>query len=93
LLPLLFDWDEDNVGHLNRHWLVPEEVEDALLDPDRVGLPAYGRGSERRSAYIGATAPGRTLFVVVTHRRRRVRVVTAREATERERRQYRRGLR
>jgi hypothetical protein len=93
LLPLLFDWDEDNVGHANGHGLLPDEVEDALLDPDRVGVTAYGRDGERRSAYIGATASGRTLFVVVTRRRRRVRVVTAREATERERRQYRRGLR
>jgi uncharacterized DUF497 family protein len=92
LLPLLFDWDEENAGHISRHGVSPDEVEDALLDPDRIGAVAYGLGGERRWAYVGSTAPGRTLLVVVTHRRRRLRVVTARDATERERRQYRRGL-
>jgi uncharacterized DUF497 family protein len=90
LLPLLFDWDADNIGHVGCHGLTPEEVEEALLDPDRVGDSAYAVDGERWSAFIGSTQAGRTLFVVTTLRRRRVRVVTAREAAARERRHYRR---
>jgi uncharacterized DUF497 family protein len=90
LLPLLFDWDADNVGHVDRHGITPDDAEDALLDPDRLGAAAYGQGAERRSAFIGSTEDGRTLFVVTTSRRRRVRVVTARDATAQERRHYRR---
>jgi uncharacterized protein len=90
LLPLLFDWDADNIGHVGRHGITPDDAEDALLDADRVGAPAYVAGGERRSAFIGSTENGRALFVVTTRRRRRVRVVTAREASELERRHYRR---
>jgi len=49
LLPLLFDWDEGNVGHVGRHGISPDEVEDALLDPDRIGTAAYAAGDEARS--------------------------------------------
>jgi uncharacterized DUF497 family protein len=91
LLPLLFDWDASNVDHVGRHGVAPEEVEDALLDLRRMGVATCGPGGERRWAYTGSTEVGRVLFVVTTRRRRRVRIVTAREATERERRWYRRG--
>jgi uncharacterized DUF497 family protein len=90
LLPLLFDWDADNIGHVGRHGITPDDAEDALLDPDRVGSRAYAADGERRSAFIGSTESGRTLFVVTTSRRRRARVVTAREASELEKRHYRR---
>jgi uncharacterized DUF497 family protein len=90
LLPLLFDWDEGNAGHVAGHGISPDEVEDALLDPERIGTAAYGVGDEARSATIGMTESGRILLVVTTRRRRRFRVVTAREATEREKRHYRR---
>jgi uncharacterized protein len=90
LLPLLFDWDADNTAHAGRHGISPDDAEEALLDPDRIGTPAYGAGGEARSAFIGSTDGGRVLLVVTTRRRRRLRVVTAREASERERRQYRR---
>jgi uncharacterized DUF497 family protein len=90
LLPLLFDWDAENVGDVGRHGITPDDAEDALLDPDRVGAPAYWAGGERRSAFIGSTEGGRTLLVVTTSRRRRVRVVTAREASDQERRHHRR---
>jgi uncharacterized protein len=90
LLPLLFDWDAANMGLVGRHGISPDEVEDALLDPDRVGGPAYGAGDEARSSVIGTTEGGRILFVVLIRRRRRVRAVTARDASEQERRHYRR---
>jgi uncharacterized DUF497 family protein len=90
LLPLLFDWDAANIAHVGRHGVAPEQAEDALLDPGRIGCDACGQDDKRRSAYIGSTDAGRALFVVTTRRRRRVRVVTARDASERERRRYRR---
>jgi len=89
LLPLLFDWDAGNIGHVGRHGITPDEAEEALLDPDRVGGRAYGLDGERRSAFIGSTDSGQTLLVVTAVRRRRVRVVTAREASALERRHYR----
>jgi uncharacterized DUF497 family protein len=90
LLPLLFDWDAANVERVARHGVSPDEIEDALLDPNRMGAEARNLHDERRFAYVGSTAQGRTLVVVTTWRRRRIRVVTGRDAGERERHRYRR---
>jgi uncharacterized protein len=85
-----FEWDDGNVDHIGRHGLAPQDAEEALLDPYRLGAGAYNVGGERRSAVIGATEDGRILFVVYTWRDRKVRVVTARDADLAQRRRYRR---
>jgi len=84
----LFAWDAANVAHVERHGLGPAEVQEALLDPARRGADAYRAGDERRRAYLCATPSGRVLFVVLTRRAGRLRVVTARDATDREKRRY-----
>jgi uncharacterized DUF497 family protein len=68
----------------------PDEAEEALLDPQRIGAAAYNVGQERRWAYLGATELGRILFVVFTRRGGRIHVITARDAERAERRRYRR---
>ncbi len=65
-------------------------MEEALLDPQRIGAAAYNVGQERRWAHLGATELGRILFVVFTRRGGRIRVITARDAERAERRRYRR---
>ncbi len=85
----LFDWDEHNLAHVRENDVEPDEVEEAVLDPGRIGAPAYNLGQERRWALLGATEEGRILFVVYTRRRGLVRIVTARDATPNERRRYR----
>jgi uncharacterized DUF497 family protein len=87
----VFDWDEANLEHIGGHGVEPGEVEEALSDPRRLSEGAYNSRGERRWAMLGATEPGRILFVVLARRSRGLRVVTARPATERERRRYRRG--
>ena len=69
----------------------PGDTEDAVLDPRRIGAPAYNVASERRWALLGATEGGEILFVVYTRRGGRIRVVTARGATNQEKRRYRKG--
>ncbi len=86
----MFDWDDSNVDHVARHHVTREEAEEALLDPRRISTSAYTVVSERRWALIGATEDERVLFVVFTRRGRQVRVVTARDATPREKHRYRR---
>lgn len=86
----MFDWDDGNVDHLARHGIRPEEAEQALLGPRRLGASAYNAIHERRWAAIGATEDGRVVFVVFTRRDSDVRVITARDATPTERRRYRR---
>jgi len=85
----VFDWDDANCDHIAEHGVEPEEAEEALLDPGRVPAPAYDDAGEERRAILGKTGDGRLLFVIFTHRRRYIRVITARDATTPERRRYR----
>lgn len=80
-----FIWDEENMEHVAQHQVSPEEVEEALT-----GDPLVLRGAEGRYLAYGKTTSGRHLFVVYVPRGRgRVRVLTAREMTEKETRLYR----
>ena len=85
-----FDWSGGNADHIRRHGVEPHEAEEAVEDPCRVRAGAYRDKGEARRGYVGATARGRLLVVVLTRRAGGVRVVTAREATKHERRRYRR---
>jgi len=84
--PFLFDWDEDNIEHIARHQYSCEEVEEVFAVPFRLEKTRDGR-------YVasGQTDAGRVTAVVFERfPGRRIRVVTAREMTARERRRYRR---
>jgi len=83
-----FQWDEHNEAHVLEHGVDPEEAVDALLDPGRIRGKAYNQG-EQRWAALGETEEGRLLFTVFTRRDGLVRVITARDATSREKRSYR----
>jgi uncharacterized protein len=85
-----FEWDDGNVDHIARHGVSTDEAEEALADPHRLGTSAYSVGRERRSALIGATQDGRVLLIVYTWRSGAIRVVTARDADQAQRRRYRR---
>jgi uncharacterized protein len=77
-----FDWDEANIGHVARHRVRPEEVEQVILnDPVDLGIEIIE--GEERYLNVGATERGRILLVVTTWREHRVRVVTAFEPIKR----------
>jgi hypothetical protein len=79
-----FVWDAENVAHIGRHAVAPDEVEEAL-----VGDPLVLRGADNRYLAYGRTETDRWLFTVyVTRPRGRVRVLTAREMTDQEKRLY-----
>ena len=81
-----FEWDEENVSHIGKHGVIPEEVEEALT-----GAAIVFRGRDGRYLAHGQTESGRLLFVVyVTRPRGRIRVITARDMKETERRLWRR---
>ncbi len=84
--PFTFEWDEANVDHIAVHRFSPEEVEEVFAE----GCDIRRTRDGRYPAY-GRTCGGR-MTLVVFHRRpgRHIRVITAREMSEKERRQYRR---
>jgi hypothetical protein len=82
-----FDWDLHNVGHVARHGVHPEEVEEAV-ERACVIIPARDTRGEKRWKLLGRSAAGRYLVVVFTIRDDRFRPVTAHTMNERERRIY-----
>jgi len=86
-----FDWDDDNVEHIAQHGVAPWEAEEAALDPEGVTIRG---GRSGRLAVIGMTEAGRILVVALDREDRGVwRVVTARNASQNEKRSYRRRRR
>ena len=78
------------MDHIARHGVQPDEAEEAVLDPRRVARHAYSVAVERRRAVVGAAQDGRLLFVVFVQRGDLIRIVSARDAFDIEKRVYRR---
>jgi uncharacterized DUF497 family protein len=77
-----FERDANNIGHIARHDVKPEEAEQVLLnDPIALDIQ-FDEGEEERWPYIGETATGRILRVVITLRGEQIRVVTAFEPSK-----------
>ena len=75
-----FDWDDANIGHIARHGVTPDEVEQVFKNRPLVMLATQKRGGETRVLCAGLTDGGRALQFVYTLRRGRVRVITAHTA-------------
>ena len=55
-----FEWDEDNIAHIARHSVYPDEVEELAFDDE----PWIRKGREGTRYMLGYTISGRYLFVV-----------------------------
>src|SRR5579864_7494331 len=73
-----FDWDQHNIGHVAKHRVTPEEVEQVLLNnPVFIEMRIDRRTGEERILELGHTNLGRVLFVAWTPRGALMRPVTA----------------
>ncbi|MGH3087007.1 MAG: BrnT family toxin [Rubrobacteraceae bacterium] len=87
---LEFDWDEGN-GNKVLARASEEELREAFTDPDQIDRETYVAKGEKRWTFFAKTWGGRILFVVYTMREDKVRVISAREAEDDEKRIYRKG--
>jgi uncharacterized DUF497 family protein len=79
---LSFDWDEANVGHVARHNVTPEEVEQVFAnDPMDLGVDVVD--GEERYTGVGHTNRLRVLVLVWTMRGDATRPITGFDASER----------
>jgi uncharacterized DUF497 family protein len=75
-----FEWDDRNIEHISRHGFLPDEVEEVFA-----GTAKTRRTRGKLYLIYGKTLAGR--YTIVVYRRwvgRHIRVVTAREMTNRE---------
>lgn len=78
-------WDAWNVGHIARHEVTPDEVEEACR-----GFTHASRTYRGRLRVIGQTTSGRTLTVILAPVQTEIYYpVTARPSSRRERQTYR----
>ena len=85
-----FDWTGGNAEkNWKRHGVAPAETEQVFFNsPLLWGDDPAHSGTERRCYALGQIDEGRALFVAFTLRGRRLRVVSARDMSRRERRAY-----
>lgn len=92
-MPLQFDWDptkaEDN---LEKHGVGFPEAASVFGDPLSLTIadPSHSEGEER-FVTLGLTAWGKLVVVCHVDRGSEIRIISARPATSRERREYERG--
>ena len=87
------EWDEEkNVANVQKHGVSFEEAATVFGDPlsDTYDDPDHS-ADENRFITIGNSGKGRLLFVAHIDRADRVRIVSARELTRQERRDYEAG--
>lgn len=87
------DWDEDNIEHIARHGVEPEEVEEIVYEdcyPSWIVRARRAGTREFRWTIFGQTCGGRYLIAVIApYQSRQVwRAVTAREMERHTRRRY-----
>ena len=88
-----FEWDEDKAGaNLEKHGVSFEESQTVFYDPLYVDFydPEHSY-EEHRYIILGESNQGRLLFVSYTERGDIIRLISSREATPGERRDYEEG--
>ncbi len=87
---MTFDWDEAKAeANLTKHGVAFDEAKTVFGDPfsDAFDDPDHSH-DEERLVIIGATRAGKLLFVSFAERGDPIRIISAREATHREKQQH-----
>ena len=90
---LLFAWDEEKAAsNLEKHGVAFEEAATAFGDPLSLTVvdPDHS-DNEDRFILLGETALGRLVVVAHSERGDKIRIISARPATKRERKDYEKG--
>ncbi len=79
-----FEWDQANLDHLSEHQVTPKEAEEACYNK-----PLIFRSRLERYYVLGCADSGRYLTIIVaTQSRGVIRVMTARDMSEAERKRF-----
>ena len=86
----MFDWDKGNRDkNFIKHQVTDEECEEVFFDSrKRIASDELHFGQEPRYLLIGQTKKLRSLFIVFTIRERKVRIISARDLSKKERKLY-----
>ena len=87
---MTFEWDEEKAAaNLEKHGVSFDEAASVFYDPlASVYEDPDHSVSEKRFLTIGTSAGGRLLHIAFADREERIRIITARKVTKRERELY-----
>ncbi len=91
LREIVFDWDQWNIQKNEvKHGVSKIEAESAFFDPDYALYEDLKHSTKREKRFIllGYSLENRVLMIGFTIRRAKVRIVTARQASKKERKIY-----
>ena len=85
-----FDWDQGNKGkNFIKHQATDEECEEVFFDPQKKILKdVLHSGNEERYVLLGKTKIERLLFIVFTIRKQKIRIISARDINNKEKKLY-----
>ena len=85
-----FDWDAHNINKIRKkHNVQFPEAEEVFFDINLIILPDPTHSiAEARYIVLGKTKTGRPLFVVITEPAGKIRIVSARDMSKKERIKY-----
>lgn len=84
-----FEWDRGNLDHINKHKVDYRECEAVFFNKPLVinEDTTHSQAEERYRAY-GVTDNGRLMFMIFTTRDNKIRVISARDQSKRERKEF-----
>ncbi len=89
--PITFLWDEGNLSkNLKKHRVTIQEAEEIFgSEPITVAADAkHSSNSEKRLYALGKTKTNRKLFAAFTIRHKKIRIISIRDMSKNERKQY-----
>ena len=91
---MIYEWDPKKAKeNLRKHSVSFEEAATVFLDPLTLTFPDPDHSDEEdREITIGVTTKHRVVFVSHCQRGDRIRIIGARKATRKERKQYEEGI-
>lgn len=89
-IPIAFDWDKDNIDkNWKKHKVHFKETEEIFFNkPLKVFPDKRHSKKEKRFAAFGITNLKRKLTIIFTFRRNKIRVISARNQSKKERGEY-----
>lgn len=82
---LEFEWDEGNIGKNKKHKVEDKEAEEVFIDPNKkIFKDHLHSNGEERFRIVGRTKKERLLFIAFTLRKRKIRIISARNINKKE---------
>src|SRR3989344_6360100 len=80
-----FEWDKGNIGKNEKHNIEDKEAEEVFLDEGKVIFKdKLHSDKEERFIVLGKTKKDRLLYVCFTRRKKKIRIISAKDINKKE---------